>query len=105
MTVCSIVIRTSSIIQDCEVSYRKLLHSCPCLKCTIKIIQSGVKTVIYNLTYKVLVFTLTLFKKLPADPSRDDASARLFEEAGVELRRFDPNRRFNLRPEDGRFTP
>jgi dCMP deaminase len=34
------------------------LHSCPCLKCTIKIIQTGVKTVIYNLTYKVLVFSL-----------------------------------------------
>lgn len=31
---------------------------CPCLKCTIKIIQSGVKTVIYNLSYKVYVFTL-----------------------------------------------
>ncbi|KAJ6621190.1 cytidine deaminase-like protein [Mycena sp. CBHHK59/15] len=46
-------------------------NTCPCLKCTIKIIQTGVKTVVYNLSYKV-----------------DDASARLLAEAGVELRRF-----------------
>jgi hypothetical protein len=26
---------------------------CPCLKCTIKIIQSGVKRVVYHLSYKV----------------------------------------------------
>ncbi|KAF5368431.1 hypothetical protein D9758_002253 [Tetrapyrgos nigripes] len=48
-------------------------NTCPCLKCTVKIIQTGVKSVVYNLTYKV-----------------DAASARLFQEAGVELRRFDP---------------
>ncbi|KAJ7631046.1 cytidine deaminase-like protein [Roridomyces roridus] len=48
-------------------------NTCPCLKCTIKIIQTGVKTVVYNLSYKV-----------------DDASARLLSEAGVELRRFQP---------------
>ena len=28
---------------------------CPCLKCTIKIIQTGVKAVVYNLAYKVYV--------------------------------------------------
>ena len=27
--------------------------SCPCLKCTVKIIQTGVECVIYNLSYKV----------------------------------------------------
>jgi len=27
--------------------------SCPCERCTIKIIQSGVKEVVYNLEYKV----------------------------------------------------
>ncbi|KAJ7161413.1 cytidine deaminase-like protein [Mycena crocata] len=48
-------------------------NTCPCLKCTIKIIQTGVKTVVYNLSYKV-----------------DDASAKLLAEAGVELRRFQP---------------
>ncbi|KAJ7706011.1 cytidine deaminase-like protein [Mycena rosella] len=48
-------------------------NTCPCLKCTIKIIQTGVKTVVYNLSYKM-----------------DDASARLLAEAGVELRRFQP---------------
>ncbi|KAJ6575285.1 cytidine deaminase-like protein [Mycena capillaripes] len=51
-------------------------NTCPCLKCTIKIIQTGVKTVVYNLSYKV-----------------DDASARLLAEAGVELRRFQPVQR------------
>ncbi|KAF8846062.1 putative dCMP deaminase [Paxillus ammoniavirescens] len=48
-------------------------NTCPCLKCTIKIIQSGVKTVVYNLSYKV-----------------DEASAKLFREAGVEIRRHVP---------------
>ncbi|KAI0814802.1 cytidine deaminase-like protein [Irpex lacteus] len=46
-------------------------NTCPCLKCTIKIIQTGVKEVVYNLSYKV-----------------DDASAALFAEAGVVLRRY-----------------
>lgn len=32
-------------------------NRCPCLKCTIKIIQTGVKTVVYNLSYKVWVAT------------------------------------------------
>ncbi|TFK92796.1 hypothetical protein K466DRAFT_195579 [Polyporus arcularius HHB13444] len=45
-------------------------NTCPCLKCTIKIIQTGVQEVVYNLSYKV-----------------DDASAALFAEAGVILRR------------------
>ncbi|KAJ3849663.1 cytidine deaminase-like protein [Lentinula lateritia] len=48
-------------------------NTCPCLKCTIKIIQTGVECVVYNLCYKV-----------------DAASAKLFAEAGVKLRRFDP---------------
>ncbi|KAF9074823.1 cytidine deaminase-like protein [Rhodocollybia butyracea] len=50
-------------------------NTCPCLKCTVKIIQTGVECVIYNLSYKV-----------------DAASAKLFAEAGVQLRRFDPAR-------------
>ncbi|KZT75096.1 hypothetical protein DAEQUDRAFT_21241 [Daedalea quercina L-15889] len=45
-------------------------NTCPCLKCTIKIIQTGVKEVVYNLSYKM-----------------DDSSAALFHEAGVVLRR------------------
>ncbi|KAI0332019.1 hypothetical protein GY45DRAFT_1321569 [Cubamyces sp. BRFM 1775] len=45
-------------------------NTCPCLKCTIKIIQTGIREVVYNLSYKV-----------------DDASAALFAEAGVILRR------------------
>ncbi|KAF8899018.1 cytidine deaminase-like protein [Infundibulicybe gibba] len=53
-------------------------NTCPCLRCTVKIIQIGVKTVVYNLTYKV-----------------DDASASLFKQAGVELRRYSPPRRMS----------
>ncbi|KIM70249.1 hypothetical protein SCLCIDRAFT_1207563 [Scleroderma citrinum Foug A] len=45
-------------------------NTCPCLKCTIKIIQSGVREVVYHLSYKV-----------------DEASAKLFREAGVQIRR------------------
>ncbi|KAF9567016.1 hypothetical protein CPC08DRAFT_627537 [Agrocybe pediades] len=63
--------------QDCVL----YCNTCPCLTCTIKIIQTGVKTVVYNLTYKV-----------------DDDSASLFKEAGVQLRRYDPNSRFRLPP-------
>ncbi|KAG1859444.1 hypothetical protein C8R48DRAFT_748601 [Suillus tomentosus] len=48
-------------------------NTCPCLKCTIKIIQSGVQRVVYNLSYKV-----------------DDASARSFQEAGVDIFRHLP---------------
>lgn len=48
-------------------------NTCPCLKCTIKIIQTGVKEVVYSLSYKV-----------------DDASAALFKNAGVSLRRHAP---------------
>ncbi|KIK07201.1 hypothetical protein K443DRAFT_87498 [Laccaria amethystina LaAM-08-1] len=56
-------------------------NTCPCLRCTIKIIQTGVKTVVYNLTYKV-----------------DDASAALFEQAGVQLRRYNPTGTFRFPP-------
>lgn len=54
-------------------------NTCPCLKCTVKIIQTGVSTVVYNLSYKV-----------------DDASASLFKESGVELRRYNPNHKHYL---------
>ncbi|KAF8225114.1 hypothetical protein L208DRAFT_1368539 [Tricholoma matsutake] len=54
-------------------------NTCPCLRCTVKIIQTGVKTVVYNLTYKV-----------------DDASASLFTQAGVELRKYNPIKRIHL---------
>ncbi|KAF8641073.1 hypothetical protein AX17_000717 [Amanita inopinata Kibby_2008] len=58
-------------------------NTCPCLRCTVKIIQTGVKTVVYNLSYKV-----------------DDASASLFKQAGVELRRFNPSKKFNISVSD-----
>lgn len=63
-------------------------NTCPCLKCTVKIIQTGIKTVVYNLSYKV-----------------DDASALLFQQAGIELRRFDPNQRLRLSTADDNVTP
>ena len=31
-------------------------NTCPCLGCSVKIIQSGVKEVVYHLSYKVCVF-------------------------------------------------
>jgi len=46
-------------------------NTCPCERCTIKIIQSGVKEVVYNLEYKV-----------------DKHAEALFKEAGVLLRRL-----------------
>ncbi|KAF8922029.1 cytidine deaminase-like protein [Mucidula mucida] len=49
-------------------------NTCPCLKCTVKVIQTGVTAVVYNLSYKV-----------------DAASAALFEQAGVDLRRHPPS--------------
>ncbi|KAI0068120.1 hypothetical protein BV25DRAFT_1867175 [Artomyces pyxidatus] len=48
-------------------------NTCPCLTCTVKIVQMGVTEVVYSLSYKV-----------------DDASARIFRDAGVQLRRHAP---------------
>ena len=45
----------ASSICLCFHSWLPTISSCPCLKCTVKIIQTGVKTVVYNLTYKVSV--------------------------------------------------
>ncbi|TKA58414.1 hypothetical protein B0A53_00153 [Rhodotorula sp. CCFEE 5036] len=46
-------------------------NTCPCLRCTVKIVQCGVKEVIYSLSY-----------------SMDAASRRVMEEAGVVLRQI-----------------
>lgn len=46
-------------------------HRCPCLTCTVKIVQCGVKEVVYSLSY-----------------SMDDASRRVMESAGVVLRQM-----------------
>ncbi|KAH7102848.1 cytidine deaminase-like protein [Auriculariales sp. MPI-PUGE-AT-0066] len=48
-------------------------NTCPCLRCSVKIVQTGVREVVYNHSYKV-----------------DEASAKLFQEAGVILRRHVP---------------
>ncbi|GAA5918404.1 hypothetical protein JCM6882_008329 [Rhodosporidiobolus microsporus] len=46
-------------------------NTCPCLRCTVKIVQCGVKEVIYSLSY-----------------SMDMASRRVMEEAGIVLRQI-----------------
>ncbi|BGP14499.1 hypothetical protein JCM10213_003085 [Rhodosporidiobolus nylandii] len=47
-------------------------NTCPCLRCTVKIVQCGVREVIYSLSY-----------------SMDTASRRVMEEAGVVLRQME----------------
>lgn len=49
--------------------------TCPCLTCSVKIAQVGVKEVVYSQSYNM-----------------DDASRRVLKEAGVELRQFVPPR-------------
>ncbi|CCG82754.1 Deoxycytidylate deaminase [Taphrina deformans PYCC 5710] len=48
-------------------------NTCPCLTCSVKIAQVGVKEVIYNQAY-----------------SMDDESAKILKQAGVVLRQFSP---------------
>lgn len=48
-------------------------NTCPCLTCTIKIVQSGIREVVYAQSY-----------------SMDELSKRVFSEAGVTLRQFEP---------------
>jgi len=50
-------------------------NTCPCLRCSVKIVQTGVKEVVYNFAY-----------------SMDEASAKVFEQAGVQLRQHSPPR-------------
>lgn len=47
--------------------------TCPCLTCSVKIAQVGVKEVVYSQSYNM-----------------DDASRRVLKEAGVELRQYSP---------------
>lgn len=47
--------------------------SCPCLRCAVKIVQTGVMEVVYQLAY-----------------SMDDRSAQIFAEAGVSFRQYLP---------------
>ncbi|RMZ82232.1 hypothetical protein DV738_g1773, partial [Chaetothyriales sp. CBS 135597] len=49
--------------------------TCPCLTCSVKIAQVGVKEVVYSQSYNM-----------------DDASRQVLNEAGVELRQFSPPR-------------
>ncbi|KNZ50936.1 hypothetical protein VP01_416g11 [Puccinia sorghi] len=46
-------------------------NTCPCLRCSIKIVQCGVKEVVYSLSY-----------------SMDEQTKKIFIEAGIKLRQF-----------------
>jgi dCMP deaminase len=46
-------------------------HRCPCLRCSVKIVQCGVREVVYNQSY-----------------SMDEASAVILREGGVILRQL-----------------
>lgn len=46
-------------------------NRCPCLRCSVKIVQCGVREVVYNQSY-----------------SMDEASARVLKEGGVILRQL-----------------
>ncbi|CCH41745.1 Deoxycytidylate deaminase [Wickerhamomyces ciferrii] len=48
-------------------------NTCPCLTCSVKIVQSGIKEVVYSLDY-----------------SMDDSSSRVLKEGGVLLRQYTP---------------
>jgi dCMP deaminase len=50
---------------------RLILARCPCLRCSVKIVQTGVREVVYNQSY-----------------SMDEASAMVLQEGGVLLRQF-----------------
>lgn len=60
-----------------ELEADAIIRRCPCLKCTIIIIQAGVKEVVYELSYKVYV---------SSSPSR--SLPKLTEELCVQRRRI-----------------
>lgn len=49
-------------------------NTCPCLRCAVKIVQTGVKEVVYQLDYFV-----------------DKRSCEIFKSAGVLFRKYDAN--------------
>lgn len=50
-------------------------NTCPCLTCSIKIVQVGIAEVVFSQSYYM-----------------DEEAARIFREAGVKLRQFSPPR-------------
>lgn len=58
-----------------RIGSRSILYcnTCPCLTCSIKIVQSGIKEVVYSLSY-----------------SMDDASAKVLQGGGIILRQYSP---------------
>lgn len=75
-------VQSSTVIRECEESSADgrsdltplfLSFRCPCLRCAVKIVQTGVREVVYQLAY-----------------SMDDRSRTIFQEAGVKIRQFQP---------------
>lgn len=60
-------------------------NTCPCLTCTIKVIQVGITEVVFSRSYYM-----------------DAEAAKLFEESGVKLRQFSPPTEGVVRLDDGR---
>jgi deoxycytidylate deaminase len=52
-----------------------ILTSCPCLTCSVKIVQVGITEVVFSQSYHM-----------------DTQSAKIFQEAGVHLRQYAPVR-------------
>ena len=65
-------------------------NTCPCLTCSIKIVQVGITEVVYNQSYYM-----------------DVDAAKLFEQAGVKLRQFSPPKEglVNLCDENSATSP
>ncbi|KAK3710924.1 Deoxycytidine monophosphate (dCMP) deaminase [Vermiconidia calcicola] len=63
-------------------------NTCPCLTCSIKIVQVGITEVVYNQTYYM-----------------DAEAANLFIQAGVLLRQFSPPKEGLVNLQDGQWVP
>ena len=65
-------------------------NTCPCLTCTIKIVQVGITEVVYSQSYYM-----------------DAEAAKVFKEAGVKLRQFSPPKEglVNLNAAELSFLP
>jgi dCMP deaminase len=59
----SILYCNTLVVYLLSLEYIAACHTtrCPCLRCTVKIIQIGITEVVYNLSYKVFVVTIQLF--------------------------------------------
>ena len=77
-------VESVSVMVRCYIATRKSFHpqtqvlvltlnSCPCLTCSVKIVQVGITEVVFSQSYHM-----------------DIQSAKIFQEAGVHLRQYAP---------------